>query len=148
MVVTVREQSGVPSKTGAALLSSSDKVHSPVGVLVRAKVDREHWIGAGLPETVHVIANSNTIISPLNMEQGQNPVLFVGPERLVASGYMWRETGQQMAYKPFVLVAPYGEGAAVAFTQDPNFRAQMDGLNLLLINAVFKAPSISRSGRL
>ena len=132
----------------SALLSSSDKVHSPVGVLVRAKVDREHWIGAGLPETVHVIANSNTIISPLNMEQGQNPVLFEGPERLVASGYMWRETGQQMAYKPFVLVEPYGEGAAVAFTQDPNFRAQMDGLNLLLINAVFKAPSISRSGRL
>ncbi len=141
---TVLDEEGYKS----ALISPSDRVQSPAGVLVKAIVDREHWIGAGLPETVYVIANSNTIIPPLNMDQGQNPVVFESPDRLVASGYMWGETGQQMAFKPFVLVEPFGEGAAVAFTQDPNFRAQMDGLNLLLINAVFKAPSISRSGRL
>jgi hypothetical protein len=32
-------------------------------------------------------------------------------------------------------------GAVVAFTADPTFRAFMDGLNVIFLNAVFRGPA-------
>jgi hypothetical protein len=113
---------------------------SVAGVLVRATVDRETWITAGLPPTLHVLVNGSAIYSPLREDQGSNAVVYAAPDQLVASGYMWEENRKQLAFKPFVAVQSEGRGNVVAFTADPNYRAYMDGLNVLFLNAVFRAP--------
>jgi len=37
-----------------------------------------------------------------------------------------------------VMVQELGRGQIIAFTQEPNFRAYVDGMHLLYINAVFR----------
>jgi hypothetical protein len=113
---------------------------SVAGVLVRANVDREQWITAGLPPTLHVMVNGRSIYSPLREDQGINAITYAAPDQLVASGYMWEENRKQLAFKPFVAVQSEGRGNVVAFTADPNYRAFMDGLNVVFLNAIFRAP--------
>ena len=112
------------------------------GVLVRAKPDPDAWICAGLPETLHVLLDGRVIYSPLKRDQGLNAVLYAGPDQVLASGLLWEENRKQLAYKPFVAVQNEGRGSVIAFTADPNFRAYMDGLNVLFLNAVFRGPAI------
>jgi hypothetical protein len=44
---------------------------------------------------------------------------------------------------PFVMVQNEGRGVVAAFTADPNFRAFMDGLNVLFLNVVFRGPVVA-----
>jgi hypothetical protein len=114
------------------------------GVIVRARLDPDHWITAGVGETVTAMAAGRLIFTPIKLDKGVNAAVFVGPDRLVASGYMWEENRKQMAYKPLVAVQREGRGVIIAFTADPNFRAYMDGLNVLFLNAVFRGPAHAR----
>jgi hypothetical protein len=75
----------------------------------------------------------------VSLENGVNAARFSGPDALVASGYLWEANRRQLAYKPFVVAQPRGDGQVIAFTQDPTVRAYLDGLNTLLANAVFRA---------
>ncbi|MEL6363044.1 MAG: M14 metallopeptidase family protein [Pseudomonadota bacterium] len=113
------------------------------GVMARATVDPDHWLGAGAQETVVTLLRGADIYTPVTLDNGVNVARFAGPDDLVASGYLWEETKAQYAYKPFVIAERHGQGTVIGFTQDPAFRAQMDGLNVLLANAVFRAPAHS-----
>ena len=107
------------------------------GVVVKATIDRDHWITAGLPDTLHVMLDGRAIYTPITLDKGVNAVTFLGADDLLAGGFLWEENRQQLAYKPFVIVQPRGRGFVIGFTADPNFRAFMDGLNVLFLNAVF-----------
>ena len=108
------------------------------GALVRAKVDREQWITAGVPEQVYAMVTGPAIYTPIKIDRGVNAVSFAGAEQVLAGGYMWDEYRKQLAYKPLVIVARSGRGNVIAFTADPNYRASLDGMNLLFLNAVFR----------
>ena len=71
---------------------------------------------------------------------------FAGPDELLASGLLWEENRKQLAYKPFVVMHNEGQGVVIGFTADPNYRAFMDGLNVLFLNAVFRSTP-ARGGR-
>jgi hypothetical protein len=73
--------------------------------------------------------------------QRVNVVRFAAAESLLASGYLWAENRQQMAFKPFMVAQPAGSGLAVGFAYDPSVRGYLDGLDLLLANAVLIAPA-------
>jgi hypothetical protein len=118
-----------------------DSLH---GVLVRAKVNPEQWVTAGLPDTIYVLASGRAIFTPVKLDKGFNAVYFAGPDQLLASGYMWEQNRKQLAYKPFVVVQRSGRGNVIGFTEDPNFRGYMDGLNLLFLNAVFRGAAHGR----
>jgi hypothetical protein len=113
------------------------------GALAKIKVDREHWITAGVPETVYALVSGRSIYQPVKMDKGFNAAVFAGPNDVLASGYMWDEYRKQLAFKPFVIVERSGRGNVIGFTADPNYRAYMDGLNLLFLNAVFRGPAHS-----
>jgi hypothetical protein len=115
-------------------------------VIVRAKVDPEQWITAGLPEKLNVLFDGRGIYTPLKQDKGINAVVFSTPDDVLASGYAWDDTRKQLALKPFVMVQSEGRGVVVAFTADPNFRAFMDGLNVLFLNAVFRGPAVAGRG--
>jgi len=116
---------------------------SVAGILARAEVDPDHWLGAGVAETVQVLIRGDRVFTPLKLDQGRNVVRFAAADRLRAAGYLWAENGAQLAYKPFVAVQPRQRGMVIGFTEDPAVRAYLDGLGLLLLNAVLRAPSYS-----
>jgi len=76
------------------------------------------------------------IYTPIKLDKGVNAALFLGPEKLLASGHLWEENRKQLAFKPFVVVQKTGRGMVVGFTADPNFRAYMDGLNNSVLTAL------------
>jgi len=90
------------------------------------------------------MVSGRLIFTPIKLDKGVNAAVFLGPDRLVASGYMWEENRKQMAYKALVAVQREGRGVIIAFTADPNFRAYMDGPNVLFLNAVFRGPAHAR----
>lgn len=108
------------------------------GFLANASVDQNHWLTAGIAPTVRSIYVGNQVYQPLRINQGRNVVSFKGPDDLLAGGFVWDENRLQIAHKPLLMVQPLGRGQVIAFTQEPNFRAYVDGMHLLYINAVFR----------
>jgi hypothetical protein len=108
------------------------------GALVKATPDFDHWLAAGLKPTLNVLMSGGDIFTPVRRDHGVNVVSFAGPQDLVVSGYLWEETKRQLAFKPFVVVEPKGRGQLIVFTQNPTVRAYLDGLNVLLANAIFR----------
>ncbi|MFT4670835.1 MAG: hypothetical protein ACI945_000167 [Pseudohongiellaceae bacterium] len=117
------------------------------GVLVRADVHPEHWLSAGVAPELNVLVRGADIYTPIRINDGVNVARFQGPDDLLASGYLWEENRKQLAYKPFVISQSSGAGEIVAFTQDPTVRAYLDGLNVILMNAIFRASAHARPTR-
>ncbi|MEO1135407.1 MAG: M14 family zinc carboxypeptidase [Pseudomonadota bacterium] len=108
------------------------------GVIVKATVDSDHWLAAGVAEELHVLARGGDIYTPVDLNSGANVARFVGAEELVAGGHLWAETRDQLAFKPFAIVERHGAGQVIGFTQDPTVRAYLDGLNVIYMNAIFR----------
>ncbi len=128
----------------AALEADPDAV---AGVLARADVDPEHWLAAGVAPVLNVLVRGSDIYTPIRIDAGVNVARFQGPDELLASGYLWDENRRQLAYKPFVVAQPRGAGHVIAFTQDPTVRAYLDGLNVILMNAIFRGSAHARPVR-
>ena len=111
------------------------------GVLLRAKLDLDHWLSAGIDQQVNALVTGSNVFSLLKLNQGRNVAVYLGPDEILASGFLWEGSVEQMAYKPLLMVQQHGRGMAIGFTADPNYRAYMDGLNILLMNAIFRAPA-------
>ena len=109
------------------------------GVLANIEVDQEHWLTAGVNEKLVTVANGQDIYTPITLDSGKNLAWFQGPESVLASGYLWQENKAQMAYKPFLIHQPLGQGMVIGYTQTPTFRAYLEGLNVLLTNTIFRA---------
>jgi len=131
----------------AATVALEDSPDSVAGVLVNAVTDTEHWLGAGVAATVPVLSEGTDIYTPIRENDGVNVARFAGADELVISGYMWEENRRQLAYKPFALVQAHGRGFVIGFTEDPNVRAYMDGLNVLFMNAIFRGAAHARPVR-
>ena len=127
-----------------AIEPENDQLDAVQGILGVAKTDPDHWLTAGVPATVTALVQGRTVFSPLKLNAGTNVAYFEGAEKLVASGYMWEESRKQMAYKPLVMVQREGRGHVIGFTNDPNFRGYMDGMNIFFLNAVFRGVAHSR----
>jgi hypothetical protein len=130
----------------AAIQADTEAPDEVPGVLVRARLDEDHWITVGAGETVHAMYNGRGIYTPVKLDRGVNAAVFLGPDRLLASGYLWEENRKQLSHKPLVIVQREGRGNVIGFTTDPNFRAYLDGMNILFLNAVFRGPAHTRPG--
>ena len=128
-------------ETITALDSPPDSVS---GVLVKAIVDNEHWLGAGVAPELNVLVRGSDIYTPIRINNGVNVARFADADSLLRSGYLWEENRQQLAYKPFVIAQDHGRGIVIGFTQDPNVRAYLDGLNVIFMNAIFRGAAHAR----
>lgn len=108
------------------------------GFLATTHVDQNHWLTAGIAPTLRSLYVGNQIYQPLSINHGRNVVTFKSQDDLLAGGFVWDENRQQIAHKPLLMVQPLGRGQVIAFTQEPNFRAYVDGMHLLYINAIFR----------
>lgn len=115
------------------------------GALVRLDPDTDHWLSSGYDTAIALVTGSD-IYKPLNEADGTNVFRFAPADRLIASGYMWEENTQQLAFKPYLMAQPSGDGLVIAFTQSPTTRGYLGGLDLLLANALLMAPARAQAG--
>ncbi len=125
----------------ASVVPEDDRLDSVAGVLLRAEPDFEHWMSAGLASTLNILYSGSNVYEPLDLTQGNNVVRFAAADELLASGYLWAENRTLLAFKPAVMQSRAGRGQVVAFVADPTIRAYLDGLNVLMANAIFRAPA-------
>lgn len=117
------------------------------GALLRAEVDREHWLTAGIAAELSVLMVGSDIYAPPRRDLATTVVRFAERDRLRRSGVVWPDSERQLALKPFVVVQNSGAGLVIAFTQDPNVRGYLDGLAPLFANALFRAPAKLQQAR-
>ena len=142
------------SKTPGSLLTAETyrKAITPIkkspsrlaGFIVKAEVDPDHWLGAGLAKELNVLVRRGDIYTPLRLDKGTNVVRFKAANELLVSGYLYDETREQLAFKPFVMVQNHGRGHVIGFAYSPTHRAYVDGLNMILMNAIFRGAAHSR----
>lgn len=114
------------------------------GVLANIEVDQEHWLTAGVHNKLTAIAYGKDIYTPIKLASGKNLAWFTDAENVLASGYLWQENKKQLAYKPYLIHQPMGRGMVIAYTQEPTTRAYLDGLNVMLMNTIFRAAAHAR----
>ena len=133
----------------AAALRRAEPTPDPLpGVLLRAVPDPNHWLTVGVGEQgVNFLVEGNDVYRPLNLQEGVNAMRFAPAESLGAGGHLWAENEAQWAWKPAVAIAEEGDGLVIGFAADPNFRAALDGANVLFLNAVLRAPGHTRRVR-
>lgn len=123
-----------------AIQPADEYPSSTPGAILRVKVDNSHWLGFGYGETTTVMVDSNRIFSLIKLDKGSNVAIYLPPDKMFASGFMWDDARKQIPNKAYLMHARLGRGNVVGFAEDPNYRAFMDGLNLLLLNAIFLGP--------
>ena len=128
----------------ASIAPESAPPDSLAGVLIRADVDADHWLAAGVEPTLNVLARGDGIYTPIRLDSGRNVARFKSADNLLAGGYIWEENHKQLGYKPFAVVQPNGRGFVIGFTQDPTYRAYLDGLNVIFMNAIFRGAAHAR----
>jgi hypothetical protein len=111
---------------------------SVAGALARVTVDPDHWLSAGVAPTLNVLVTGSEIYAPVRRDDADTVARFTGPNDVLVSGVLWEPSRKQIAFKPFAVTQSLGRGVVVGFTQDPNFRAYLNGLNLIFANAIFR----------
>ncbi|AMY07525.1 Zinc carboxypeptidase [Luteitalea pratensis] len=124
-----------------ATLPKEEPPVSTSGALMRANVDPEHWLSAGSGRELHVMVEGTRVFSPITLDKGRNVATYATGESAVSAGLMWPEARTQLGNKPALIEQPRGRGHVIAFVEDPNFRAFMEGTELLFINAVLLGPA-------
>jgi hypothetical protein len=111
------------------------------GALLNVVGEPDHFLSAGYDNGAVVLATGTQIFTPLDRANGINVLRFAAPGNLIASGYVWDENRRQLAYKPYLMAQPQGRGLVIGFAHDPSARAYLEGLDLMIANAVMVAPS-------
>ena len=119
---------------------------SSPGALVAVTANADSWMAAGYAGGATALVTGSDIYAPVAMDEAVTALRFAGPGDLLQGGYLWADYAEQLALKPFVVTRRMGRGHVVGFTQSPTTRAYLDGLDLLLLNAVILGPA--QSGRL
>jgi len=137
-----KDQAQTPAKDPVekAIEPADENPSSTPGALLRVKIDRTHWLGFGYGETTTVMMDSNRIFSLLKLDKGRNVAVYAPEERMLVSGFMFDDARRQLPNKAYLMHVPTGRGHVIAFAEDPNYRAFMDGLNVMMLNAVFLGP--------
>jgi hypothetical protein len=130
-----------------AIENTEEQPDIVAGVLVNVDVDQEHWLTAGVHPQVVAMVSGNSIYAPIKLGSGKNLAWFSDEKTVLASGYLWAENQRQLAYKPFLIHQPMERGMVISFTQEPTTRAYLDGLNLLLMNSIFRAAAHAKMVR-
>jgi hypothetical protein len=127
----------------SAIENDDERPANVPGVLVNVEVDKNHWLAAGINKQLIAMVTGRDIYTPIKLKYGKNIAWFTEKEKLLASGYLWEESKTQLPFKPYLIHQPLGAGMIISFTQEPTYRAYLDGLNVLFLNTIFRAAAHS-----
>ncbi len=134
-------EAGKPLDLEKATLPKDEPPFATSGALLKANLDREHWLAAGTDGDLHGMVEGSRVFTPITLDKGRNVATWASGDDAVAAGLVWPESKAQLANKAAVIAQPRGRGHVIAFAEDPNFRAFTEGTELLFINAVLLGPA-------
>ena len=123
-----------------AIQPERERPETLAGAMLRVKLDRNHWLTAGLDDEIQVIYEGARVFAPLKLDAGRNVGVYASADRLVAAGLVWKEAQPLLAQRAYLMHQPTGRGHVIAFAEDPNYRAFAEATELLFINSVLLAP--------
>jgi hypothetical protein len=129
-----------PHDVQMVFLPESENPAAVPGAILRVKLNAEHFMGFGYPGFANVLVGTNNFFEPLTLNEGTNVGVYLAADDVVVSGFVWDPERQLLAGTPFLMHTSRGQGNVVAFTEEVNFRAYLDGLNVLFLNAVLQGP--------
>ncbi len=116
------------------------RVFRPRGVILRADLDKEHWLASGMGEKVPVILY--TEFAFMSKSPIQTVARLSQPDSLRLSGLLWPEANQRWANTAYLTRESRGKGQIVLFAFQPDFRGYFHGSERLLINALLFGPGV------
>lgn len=116
------------------------RVFSPQGATLRASVDEDAWITAGMDATLPVlVAGSDVFLA----KPPVRTVVRLDPERtLRLSGLLWPEARARLADSAWLTVERKGHGQVILFAGLPAFRGYQLASARLFANAVVLGPGL------
>ena len=101
----------------------------------------EKYLGLGYDGSANVMVDSPNIFTPLKLDRGTNVATYYPENEALLSGFTYEATRKQTGNKAYLMHQSSGRGNVIAFAEEPNYRAFMDGLNILFLNGVLFGPS-------
>ena len=123
-----------------AITPPRERPEATSGVIVRVRVNMEHWLSSGTDGDVQVMVEGDRVFRPLTLDRGTNVGVYADGDRLVAGGLVWAEVRAQLSGKAYLMHQPVGDGHLIAFAEDPNFRGFTELTQMLLMNAIVFGP--------
>jgi hypothetical protein len=136
-----RHEPRKPFDLEKAIQPRRERPESVPGALLRAELDVEHWLAAGLGAETPVLVDGSRVFTPLRLDKGRNVAVYAARDRLVAAGLAWPEARDLLARKAYLMEQPLGEGHVVAFAEEPTYRGYAEATALLFMNAVLLGPA-------
>ncbi len=101
-------------------------------------------LAAGYPSPRFAAPASFPVLFRVPEEGGARVVARYGSETdgLVLDGFMMDQDRPILTGRPFMVVAEVGRGRVISFAEDPTFRGQWYGMNLLWLSALLVGPAI------
>jgi hypothetical protein len=122
------------------------RIFSPSGVFVKAKIDERHWLGFGLGKFLPVMVDGSSVM--MSMYPTATPVRLVDEDDLRLSGLLWPEARQRLANSSFATVERHGRGQVILFATNPTQRGGYPGMERLFLNAVLLGPGMGTSQKM
>jgi hypothetical protein len=130
-----------PFNYDKAIQPDRERPENLAGAMLRVRLDRNHWLTAGLDDGITGVVEGARVFAPLKLDAGRNVGLYLPEDRLVAAGLVWKEAQPLLAQRAFLMHQPLGAGHIIAFAEDPNYRAFTEATALLFMNAVLLGPA-------
>jgi hypothetical protein len=134
-----KPETAKPFEYEKAIQPERERPENLAGAMLRVRLDRNHWLTAGLDNEIQAVVEGARVFAPLKLDAGRNVGVYEASERLVAAGLVWKEAIPLLAQRAFLMHQPTGRGHVIAFAEDPNYRAFTEATELLFINAVLLA---------
>jgi len=110
----------------------------PMGCILRAELDPEHWLTSGLGDKVPVMFYSD--YAYMSKQPVETAARFAESRDLRLSGLLWPEARSRWASTAYLTKEARGKGQLILFAEDPVFRGYFRGSERLLLIALLLGP--------
>ena len=110
------------------------------GIILRTNVDLTHPLGFGLEDTNLPVYKNNTIWIKPSKNRYSSVVRYT--ENPLIDGFITDNNHKKLKSTVSLLVSKIGEGRAIMFADNPNFRGAWYGTNRLFLNAILLGDKI------
>jgi hypothetical protein len=113
---------------------------APNGVILRARIDRDHWLSFGCGPRLPVFFDGATAL--LARDPVRTAVRLAPEAELRIAGLVWPEARARLAESAYLTSERLGRGQVILFASHPAFRGMYAGTARLLSNAVVYGPGL------
>jgi hypothetical protein len=132
------EKPEYPAREEAERLDEWQRRFSPRGVILKADLDQDEWLGFGLGKSVPVtVYTRNAFLAKAPVK---TVARLASENELRLSGLLWPEARERWANTAYLTRESKGKGQIIIFATHPNQRAYFYGSRQLLVNAILLGP--------